>query len=47
VIYRIDGAIIKSAKNTNLVSLDEMPDGIYLVKAKAGNKYKTTKVLIK
>jgi hypothetical protein len=47
VVYRIDGVLVKSAKNTNIVSLNEMPEGIYIVKAKAGNKTKTQKMFIK
>lgn len=46
VVYTISGAIVKQSKQTNSVSMNDMPNGIYLVKAQAGSKFKTTKVLI-
>ncbi len=47
MVYRIDGVLVKSVKNTNLISMDEMPNGIYVVKANAGSKSKTSKVFIR
>jgi hypothetical protein len=46
-VYNITGKLVKTADHSNLISMDDMPSGIYLVKAMAGNRAKTAKVLIK
>lgn len=45
-VYSIAGALVKQSISTNLVSMDDMPRGIYLVKAQNGNKVKAVKVAI-
>lgn len=46
-VYNLTGKIVKTADQTNNVSMAGMPVGIYLVKAIAGNKVKTSKVIIR
>lgn len=46
-VYNITGKLVKTADHSNLISMDDMPSGIYLVKAIAGNRAKTAKVIIK
>ena len=46
-VYSITGALVKQADRAQTVSMFGMPEGIYLVKAKAGQKFKTAKIFIK
>lgn len=46
-VYNITGSLVRTADKTNLISMDDMPAGIYLVKAMAGNRAKTAKVIIR
>lgn len=46
-VYNITGSLVRTADKTNLITMDDMPAGIYLVKAMAGNRAKTAKVIIR
>ena len=46
-VYNIGGVMVKSALKANSVSMSDMPNGIYIVKAQVGSFVKTAKVLIK
>ncbi len=46
VVYNIAGQMVRSVSQTRQVSFEGMPEGIYLVKARAGNKIKTDKILV-
>lgn len=46
-VYSITGNIVHEAVNTNRISMNNFPNGIYLVKAQVGSKIKTSKVFIK
>ena len=45
-IYSITGNLIKKLKNTDVVSMDEVPAGVYLVNARAGKRVCQTKIII-
>jgi len=46
-VYNISGVMVKSANKTNLLQVGDLPNGIYLVKAQAGSKIKTSKIYLK
>ncbi len=46
-VYNICGKRVKMAQKVNYLSMDDMPRGIYIVKAKGLSEVKITKVLIK
>lgn len=46
-VYNIGGVMVKSATKTKFLSMDDMPSGIYFVKAQSGSLVKTSKVLVK
>ena len=45
VIYNISGSVVKTAEQVQAVAIDELPDGVYIVKAIAGSKSATVKVI--
>ncbi len=45
-VYSITGNLIKMARNTQLVSMDEAPTGIYIVKANMGSRVNMKKIVI-
>ncbi|MFC0877331.1 T9SS type A sorting domain-containing protein [Saccharicrinis sp. FJH2] len=45
-IFKLNGQLVKSEKQTNLVTLDDAPSGIYLVKVQSGNYIKTSKLVL-
>lgn len=45
-VFNINGQLIAYKKDTNCISLNNEPNGVYLVKAKFGNKTKTAKVVL-
>ncbi len=46
-IYNIAGALVRAVENSHTVSTVDLNDGVYIVKAQAGNKLKTTKVFVR
>jgi len=46
-VFNITGKLVKMAQQVNYVAMDDLPQGIYIVKVKADLKIKTSKVLIK
>ncbi len=47
VVYNIAGQVVRTASQTRQLSLEGMPDGIYLVKARAGEKVRAEKILVR
>lgn len=45
-VYNISGAKVREANYTNTVSMNDMPNGIYVVKAQTDRSVRTTKVII-
>lgn len=45
-VYTITGTLIHIAENTNRVSLNDYPNGIYLVNAQVGTQIQTKKIII-
>jgi len=45
-VYSVSGNLVKKALNTNIVQMNEVPTGIYLVKANSRGKTAVTKVVI-
>ncbi|WP_347838383.1 T9SS type A sorting domain-containing protein [uncultured Draconibacterium sp.] len=45
-VYTVAGALVKQANRANTISMNDMPNGIYLVNAISGTKVKTAKVYI-
>lgn len=46
-VFNIAGVLVKKAGKTNMIAMDDMPVGIYLVKAQNRTKFKTTKVVVR
>lgn len=46
IVYDITGKVVKKAVQTKLISMDDLPLGIYMVRAQAGRVFKTTKVFV-
>ncbi|WP_167607179.1 T9SS type A sorting domain-containing protein [Maribellus sediminis] len=45
-VYNISGALVRQANFTNTVSMNDMPNGIYLVKAQTEKLIRTAKVIV-
>ena len=46
-VFDVTGKLIKSEENTNLISMSDIIEGVYIVKAQLGNDMFTSKVFIK
>lgn len=46
-VYNISGALVRESNQTNLVQMNDMPIGVYIVKAQTNNVVRTAKVIIK
>ncbi|HOF55332.1 MAG TPA: T9SS type A sorting domain-containing protein [Prolixibacteraceae bacterium] len=47
VVCNLSGMVVKTASHTALLNMEGVPDGIYVVKARAGENVTTAKVLLK
>jgi len=45
-LFNIEGLLVKSSAKTNMMSLDGLPDGMYIVKTKLNSEVKTKKIII-
>ena len=46
-VYNIAGKLVRTVENSNVVAMNDLTEGVYIVKAQAGNRLKTTKVFVK
>ena len=46
-VYNITGKLVKTVENSNVVAMNDLTKGVYIVKAQAGTRLKTTKVFVK
>jgi hypothetical protein len=46
-VYSVTGTLVRMADNTDMISMDNCPVGVYIVKAQVGAKLNSTKVIIK
>lgn len=46
-VYNLGGILVRNATNSSQISMDQFPEGMYIVKAQVGSQLKTKKIIIK